>query len=119
MVPFSLSSSAVICSPKFPLSFPSPNESENPNSVVVSLNSRPPTKKLLMRYCFAYSSRAVIKCFSQKQPAEQQQLVEENEEVYEFERLFSNLNQATLNREPGKSYIQERSIFFLHGVRKG
>lgn len=86
---------------------------------MVSLNSRPPTKKLLMRYCFAYSSRAVIKCFSQKQPAEQQQLVEENEEVYEFERLFSNLNQATLNREPGKSYIQERSIFFLHGVRKG
>lgn len=45
------------------------------------------------------SSKASVKCFSQE---EKQQLVQEgDEEVYEFERLFSNLNQATLKREPG------------------
>ncbi|CAI9785801.1 unnamed protein product [Fraxinus pennsylvanica] len=109
MMPFSLSSSAVICSSKFPfhnnpVSFPSHYEIKNPNSVIVSLNSRPPTKKLYIRHCIAYSSRSAIKCFSQKPPADQRQeqlIEEENEEVYVFERLFSNLNQATLNREPG------------------
>lgn len=45
------------------------------------------------------SSRVSVKCLSQE---EKQQLVQEDdEEVYEFERLFSNLNQATLKREPG------------------
>ncbi|KAL2535968.1 Tryptophan/tyrosine permease [Forsythia ovata] len=126
MMPFSLSSSAVICNSKFPfhnkpISFLSPNEIKNPKSVVGTSNFRPPTKELLIRHCIAYSSRAAIKCFSQKPSAEQQQQLieegeEEKEEVYEFERLFSNLNQATLNREPGSL---SSAIFLVAGTTIG
>ncbi|KAL4364520.1 Tyrosine-specific transport protein [Arachis hypogaea] len=42
--------------------------------------------------------RNLHKCFLQKQSQSTQ---EEEQQQFEFERLFSNLNQATLKREPG------------------
>ncbi|XVE79031.1 hypothetical protein DITRI_Ditri14bG0025300 [Diplodiscus trichospermus] len=51
-----------------------------------------------------------FKCFSQRQSADDQ--VQE----YEFERLFSNLNQATLKREPGSL---SSAIFLVAGTTVG
>lgn len=51
----------------------------------------------LTHLCVDSPSRASVKCFSQGEKEEKQQAVQ----IYEFERLFSNLNQATLQREPG------------------
>lgn len=50
------------------------------------------------RSCSAATAppRARIKCFSRRQ-------LQSDESESEFERLFSNLNQATLKREPGCS----------------
>ncbi|XP_057802149.1 uncharacterized protein LOC131017399 isoform X4 [Salvia miltiorrhiza] len=57
------------------------------------------------------SLRASVKCFSQE---EKQQLLQEDDvEVHEFGRLFSNLNQATLKREPGSL---SSSIFLVAGT---
>ncbi|KVH89713.1 Tryptophan/tyrosine permease, partial [Cynara cardunculus var. scolymus] len=45
-----------------------------------------------------------FRCFSsqgQQQPSEEKPRLEEDSEDFEFERLFSNLNRATLKREPG------------------
>ncbi|GLT55639.1 hypothetical protein SLA2020_287430 [Shorea laevis] len=49
-----------------------------------------------------------LKCFSQRQSTQQQE--------YEFERLFSNLNQATLKREPGSL---SSAIFLVAGTTIG
>jgi hypothetical protein len=47
-------------------------------------------------------NRNLYKCFSQqKQSQSIQEEKEEQEQAFQFERLFSNLNQATLKREPG------------------
>ncbi|XP_057802143.1 uncharacterized protein LOC131017399 isoform X3 [Salvia miltiorrhiza] len=60
------------------------------------------------------SLRASVKCFSQE---EKQQLLQEDDvEVHEFGRLFSNLNQATLKREPGSL---SSSIFLVAGTTIG
>lgn len=59
-------------------------------------------KQLLQTHRYKCSSRRtnlLHKCFSQQQ-SESKPTQKENEEL-EFERLFSNLNQATLKREPG------------------
>lgn len=47
------------------------------------------------------------KCFSQRQS--QSKSTQKANEEFEFERLFSNLNQATLKREPG--FPITRTIF--------
>ncbi|KAK6153191.1 hypothetical protein DH2020_012830 [Rehmannia glutinosa] len=66
--------------------------------------------------------RASAKCFSQEPSSsgqENQQLVQEveaEERGYEFERLFSNLNQATLKREPGSL---SSAIFLVAGTTVG
>lgn len=39
------------------------------------------------------------KCFSQQKQS--QSFQEQEQQAFRFERLFSNLNQATLKREPG------------------
>ncbi|KAG6413998.1 hypothetical protein SASPL_126714 [Salvia splendens] len=57
------------------------------------------------------SPRASVKCFSQQE--KQQLLQQDDEEVHEFQRLFSNLNQATLKREPGSL---SSSIFLVAGT---
>lgn len=44
---------------------------------------------------------AFQKCFSQRSSSSEPP--QKENEVFEFERLFSNLNQATLKREPGSS----------------
>ena len=62
-----------------------------------------------------------LRCFSQRET--QKSLKQEEEkgksdqqqeiEAYEFERLFSNLNQATLKHEPGqKLYFVKRLVLF-------
>lgn len=61
-------------------------------------------RKLVFRHRFACHPRISFKCFSQRQSTEQIEQAKE-EEVYEFERLFSNLNQATLKREPGNYFF--------------
>ncbi|CAL0317552.1 unnamed protein product [Lupinus luteus] len=53
------------------------------------------------------------KCFLQKQSKAEQ---EQEQEVFEFERLFSNLNQATLKREPGSL---TSAIFLVAGTTVG
>ncbi|XP_021772244.1 uncharacterized protein LOC110736350 [Chenopodium quinoa] len=64
-----------------------------------------------------------LRCFSQKQSqSTQKSLIKEEEELgkgvekYEFERLFSNLNQATLKHEPGSL---SSSIFLVAGTTIG
>ncbi|XVF69466.1 hypothetical protein PTKIN_Ptkin11bG0084500 [Pterospermum kingtungense] len=52
-----------------------------------------------------------FKCSSQRQSADDQA-----QQVYEFERLFSNLNQATLKREPGSL---SSAIFLVAGTTVG
>ncbi|GFP94243.1 tyrosine-specific transport protein [Phtheirospermum japonicum] len=61
--------------------------------------------------------RAPFKCFSQEQEDQQLvQQVEAEDQVREFERLFSNLNQATLKREPGSL---SSAIFLVAGTTVG
>ncbi|KAL5766186.1 hypothetical protein ACOSP7_016803 [Xanthoceras sorbifolium] len=55
-----------------------------------------------------HSPPRVVKCLSQRQSADQQE--------YKFERLFSNLNKATLKREPGSL---SSSIFLVAGTTVG
>ncbi|KAL3621917.1 hypothetical protein CASFOL_034113 [Castilleja foliolosa] len=62
-------------------------------------------------------SRAPFKCFSEEQEDQQLvQQVEAEEQVREFESLFSNLNQATLKREPGSL---SSAIFLVAGTTVG
>ncbi|URE26799.1 Tryptophan/tyrosine permease family [Musa troglodytarum] len=65
----------------FPLAFAFPLRRPPPTSLAVPVIRRPPVP--------SRSRPRTLKCFSQKQS------------VQEFERLFSNLNQATMKREPG------------------
>ncbi|XP_042002042.1 tyrosine-specific transport protein isoform X1 [Salvia splendens] len=60
------------------------------------------------------SPGASLKRFSQQE--KQQLLQQDGEEVHEFQRLFSNLNQATLKREPGSL---SSSIFLVAGTTIG
>lgn len=65
--------------------------------------------RILPKCCSqSFKSRTLFKCYSQRQSSEQKteeilegEVVGIREEVYDFERLFSNLNQATLKREAG------------------
>lgn len=52
---------------------------------------------------FVFSRHSSFKCLSQKQSVEKEseKIKREEQQVYEFERLFSNLNQVTLKRESG------------------
>lgn len=45
---------------------------------------------------FSFTPQRTFQCFSQRQSTEQE---------FKFERLFSNLNQATLKREPGTIFF--------------
>lgn len=64
-------------------------------------------KQLLQTHRYNRSSRPerhdratlLHKCFSQRQS--QSNSTQKEKEQFEYERLFSNLNQATLKREPG------------------
>ncbi|XP_059665495.1 uncharacterized protein LOC132311559 [Cornus florida] len=63
------------------------------------------------------TSKRLTKCFSQRQFTEQEEDVEpKREEQFEFERLFSNLNQATLKREPGSL---SSAVFLVAGTTIG
>ncbi|KAK4855404.1 hypothetical protein QYF36_006976 [Acer negundo] len=55
-----------------------------------------------------HSHQRVVKCFSQRQSTEQQE--------FQFERLFSNLNKATLKRESGSL---SSSILLVAGTTVG
>lgn len=57
-----------------------------------------------------------FKCLSQKQSVEEEVEQIKQEQVYVFERLFSNLNQATLKRESGSL---SSSIFLVAGTTIG
>ncbi|XP_073273468.1 uncharacterized protein [Primulina huaijiensis] len=83
--------------------------------------SRRKTELLLCRQLFRLggsSLRTSFKCFSRGK--EKQQMVQESEaedeQVSEFEGLFSNLNQATLRREPGSL---SSAIFLVAGTTVG
>ncbi|XP_059430523.1 uncharacterized protein LOC132164116 [Corylus avellana] len=74
-------------------------------------------KQLLQTHGYKCSSRRtnlLHKCFSQRQ-SESKPTQKENEEL-EFERLFSNLNQSTLKREPGSL---SSAIFLVAGTTVG
>ncbi|KAJ7964920.1 tyrosine-specific transport protein [Quillaja saponaria] len=58
--------------------------------------------------------RTLQKCFFQKQTQPTQE--EKEEQDFQFERLFSNLNQATLKREPGSL---SSAIFLVAGTTVG
>ncbi|KAL0459077.1 UNVERIFIED_CONTAM: Tyrosine-specific transport protein [Sesamum latifolium] len=125
MVP-SFSSSSLACTPKFSL-YGNPKlfrRIKNLKIFPTCPNFDPSrTQQLLLTHSFVDSPlRASAKCFS-KGPSsagqENQELVQEVEDegqVYEFERLFSNLNQATLKREPGSL---SSSIFLVAGTTVG
>ncbi|XP_057441465.1 uncharacterized protein LOC130733339 isoform X2 [Lotus japonicus] len=57
--------------------------------------------------------RNLHKCFSQKQSQEEEEQLEQKSQI---ERLFSNLNQATLKREPGSL---SSAIFLVAGTTVG
>ncbi|KAL0419457.1 UNVERIFIED_CONTAM: Tyrosine-specific transport protein [Sesamum radiatum] len=122
----SFSSSFLACTPKFSL-YGNPQlfrRIKNLKTVPTCANFDPSrTQQLLLTHSFVDSPlRASVKCFS-KGPSSagqnKQELVQEVEDegqVYEFERLFSNLNQATLKREPGSL---SSSIFLVAGTTVG
>lgn len=59
---------------------------------------------------------SLFKCWSQKQSVEEEsEKIKRGEEVYEFERLFSNLNQATLKRESG-TLLTKLNLFILFSL---
>ncbi|KAL8170852.1 hypothetical protein V2J09_022656 [Rumex salicifolius] len=64
----------------------------------------------------SFSANSTVKCSAQKPPTPQPPTVVEQEQRYEFERLFSNLNQATLKREPGSV---ASSVFLVAGTTVG
>lgn len=107
MMVFSFSSSTLAHTPKSSLnSNPTPfRKIKNPKIFLGSSNFHP--ARSISHFFVDSPLRASVKCFSQEPSStgeEKQQLVQEveaEEQVYEFERLFSNLNQATLKREPG------------------
>ncbi|XP_007015321.2 PREDICTED: tyrosine-specific transport protein [Theobroma cacao] len=66
-------------------------------------------KRNHLRYDRIPTPLRTFKCSSQRQSADQAQ-------EYEFERLFSNLNQATLKREPGSL---SSAIFLVAGTTVG
>ncbi|KAI5673501.1 hypothetical protein M9H77_13865 [Catharanthus roseus] len=91
-------------------------------------NSQSSSDSKIVKQTWKFSSQVTIptllachpptsfKCYSQKQSAEQELEEIKEEDVYEFERLFSNLNQATLRREPGSL---SSSIFLVAGTTVG
>ncbi|GFZ18066.1 tryptophan/tyrosine permease [Actinidia rufa] len=63
------------------------------------------------------ATKSSFKCFSQRQSIEQKSdKPPPPEEEFELERLFSNLNQATLKREPGSL---TSAIFLVSGTTVG
>ncbi|CDP09702.1 unnamed protein product [Coffea canephora] len=80
----------------------------------------PLPRKLVIRHRFAGHLPMQFKSFSKRQSTEQIEQAkaaeEEEEKVYEFERLFSNLNQATLKRDPGSL---SSAIFLVAGTTVG
>ncbi|CAA0833523.1 Tryptophan/tyrosine permease [Striga hermonthica] len=61
--------------------------------------------------------RAPVRCSQQEQDVQQLvQQAEAKDQVYEMERLFSNLNQATLKREPGSL---SSAVFLVAGTTVG
>ncbi|XP_057479647.1 uncharacterized protein LOC130766932 [Actinidia eriantha] len=63
------------------------------------------------------ATKSSFKCFSQRQSIEQKPDKQPPpEEEFELERLFSNLNQATLKREPGSL---TSAIFLVSGTTVG
>ncbi|KAL8527327.1 hypothetical protein ACS0TY_005264 [Phlomoides rotata] len=79
---------------------------KNPKIFLGSCNVHPPTT--LTHLCVDSPLRASVKCFSQGE--------EDKQQLEEFERLFSNLNQATLQREPGSL---SSAIFLVAGTTIG
>ncbi|KAK2431383.1 tyrosine-specific transport protein [Trifolium repens] len=68
-------------------------------------------------YLHSHLNRNLHKCFSQqKQSQSIQEEKEDQEQSFQFERLFSNLNQATLKREPGSL---SSAIFLVAGTTVG
>ncbi|KAJ8559941.1 hypothetical protein K7X08_003999 [Anisodus acutangulus] len=113
---FSSSSSSILL--HFKLPYPHTN---NPFRKISSNSCLVPTK-ISHKCCYQSSkSRTLFKCYSERQSNELQ--TEENEgemgikeKVYDFERLFSNLNQATFKREPGSL---SNAIFLVAGTTVG
>lgn len=100
---FSSSSSSLLLHFKLPIPY-----TKNPFCGFSSKSCLVPTK--IFPKCCSISSKSpsLFKCYSQRQSTEPKTEEIEGEkgyeeQVYEFERLFSNLNQATLKREPGIS----------------
>lgn len=100
---FSSSSSSLLLHFKLPLP-----HTQNPFRRFSSNSCYVPTK-ILPKCCSQSSkSRTLFECYSQRQSSERKteeilegEVVGIKEEVYDFERLFSNLNQATFKREAG------------------
>ncbi|KAL3850205.1 hypothetical protein ACJIZ3_012087 [Penstemon smallii] len=112
---FSISSSSLLHSPKYcslhsniPTSFKNPKTS----------NFHPERTQFFQNHLFADSPLyPSVKCFSQRQEKQQLvQQVEAEQQFRDFERLFSNLNQATLKREPGSL---SSSILLVAGTTVG
>lgn len=60
------------------------------------------------------SRKKLHKCFSQQKETQSiQEEKEEEEEAFQFERLFSNINQVTLKREPGWLHCYMHTSFSL------
>ncbi|XP_019066771.2 uncharacterized protein [Solanum lycopersicum] len=113
---FSSSSSSLLL--HFKVSIP---HTKNPFHRFSSNYCLVPTK--IFPKCCSISSKSstFFKCYSQRQSTEQKNEETEGkngyqEQVYDFERLFSNLNQATLKREPGSL---SSSIFLVAGTTVG
>ncbi|XP_051134288.1 uncharacterized protein LOC127253650 isoform X3 [Andrographis paniculata] len=99
---------------------PFANYIHSPKAVLSSLNFNASGAQFLLSRRFVGNPLKVsFKCFSREpssteQEAQQQvQPTEAEDERYEFERLFSNLNQATLKREPGSL---SSAIFLVAGT---
>ncbi|KAL3752219.1 hypothetical protein ACJRO7_012951 [Eucalyptus globulus] len=109
-------SSSPLCLPLPPLSiqprnrrsFPLPLTSRFPGGVLSVRSPRFPSSSSSSSSSLELSRTVRLRCSSQKQSAEESEL--------ELERLFSNLNQATLKREPGSL---SSAVFLVTGTTVG
>lgn len=101
MLVCSFSSSCLAHTPNFLLhSNPTPIRKIKNQKIFVGFSSLHQTR-ILNHHFIDSPSRAAVKCLEDNQQQLVQDVDGEEEQVRELERLFSNLNQATLKREPG------------------
>ncbi|PIM99592.1 hypothetical protein CDL12_27914 [Handroanthus impetiginosus] len=120
MMVFSFPSSSLGQPPKSSLcsNIPKPFRKIKNHKPCLGCSNFHPTTTLSHLFSVDPPLRASVKCFSKGSSSngEGNEGREAEEQIFEFERLFSNLNQATLKREPGSL---SSAVFLVAGTTVG